>query len=84
MPLRNGGDLMAMLGHHAQVKWLIGGHVHSEQMIQRGGLIFLTTPSTCIQLVKTGAPMHFEPGPPGFRVVDVEDGRLSTFVVHAR
>ena len=44
----------------------------------------LTTPSTCIQLSKVAGPAHFDPGPPGFRVVDVEDGRLSTFVVHVR
>jgi Icc protein len=75
---------MAMLAEQAQVRWLIGGHVHSEQLIQRGGLTMLTTPSTCIQLSKVGGPAHFDPGPPGFRVVDVEDGRLSTFVVHVR
>jgi len=84
MQLRNGSELMSLLGRHAQVRWLIGGHVHSEQMIQRGGLTFLTTPSTCIQLAKVAGPVHFEPGPPGFRVVDVEDGRLSTFIVYAR
>src|SRR6267143_1454303 len=32
MPLRNGGDVMAMLGRHHHVKWVIGGHVHSEQV----------------------------------------------------
>ncbi len=84
MTLRNGPDLMSLLARHAQVRWLIGGHVHSEQMIQRGGLTFLTTPSTCIQLSKLGGPTHFDPGPPGFRVVDIEDGRLSTYVVYAR
>jgi len=84
MTLRNGGEFMAMLAGQAQVRWLIGGHVHSEQLIQRGGLTMLTTPSTCIQLSKVAGPAHFDPGPPGFRVVDVEDGRLSTFVVHVR
>jgi 3',5'-cyclic-AMP phosphodiesterase len=84
MQLRNGGDLMARLARHAQVRWLIGGHVHSEQMIQRGALTMLTSPSTCIQLAKTAGDVHFEPGPPGFRVVDVEDGRLSTYVVSVR
>src|SRR6267143_3437326 len=84
MTLRNGGELMAMLAGQAQVRWLIGGHVHSEQLIQRDGLTMLTTPSTCIQLSKVVGPAHFDPGPPGFRVVDVEDGRLSTFVVHVR
>ncbi|HEV8585799.1 MAG TPA: metallophosphoesterase [Methylomirabilota bacterium] len=85
MQLRNGNELMDTLNRHAQVKWLIGGHVHSEQMIQHGGLTFLTTPSTCIQLSRMSAGGHaFDPGPPGFRVVDVENGRLSTFVVYAR
>ena len=42
----------------------------------------LTTPSTCIQLSKLGGPTRFDPGPPGFRVVDVEDGRLSSYVVY--
>jgi len=84
MQLRNGEDLMSLLGRHTQVRWLIGGHVHSEQMIQRGGLTFLTTPSTCIQLAKVPGPAYFEPGPPGFRVVDVEDGRLSSYVVYVR
>jgi len=85
MPLRNGAELMDILARHAHVSWLIGGHVHSEQVIQRGALTMLTTPSTCIQLSKTTASgAHFDPGPPGFRVVDVEHGRLSSFVVHVR
>jgi len=84
MQLRNGADLMSLLGRHSEVRWLIGGHVHSEQVIQRGALTMLTTPSTCIQLAKVGGPVHFEPGPPGFRVVDVDDGRLSSYVVYAR
>lgn len=84
MQLRNGRDLMALLGEHPHVRWLIGGHVHSEQTIQRDGLTFLTTPSTCIQLAKVPGVAQFEPGPPGFRVVDVDDGRLSTCVVYVR
>jgi Icc protein len=84
MQLRNGNELMGILARHEQVSWLIGGHVHSEQTIQRGGLTFLTTPSTCIQLSKGGGPVHFDPGPPGFRVVDVEHGRLSSYVVYVR
>lgn len=84
MRLRNGPELMDVLARHAQVRWVIGGHVHSEQTIQRGALTFLTTPSTCIQLSKLGGEVHFDPGPPGFRVVDVEDGHLSTYVVSVR
>jgi len=32
MPLRNGHELMTLLGRHAQVRWLIGGHVHSDYL----------------------------------------------------
>ena len=84
MPLRNGEELMGILARHPQVSCVIGGHVHTEQVIQRGALTMLTTPSTCIQLGKLGGATHFDPGPPGFRVVDVEDGRLSSYVVYAR
>lgn len=82
MPLRNGEDLMALLGRHAQVRWVIGGHVHLDQVIERDGLTLLTTPSTCIQLSKVSPEPRFFPGPPAFRVVDVADGRLSTRVLH--
>src|SRR5256886_7234220 len=84
MPLRNGAELMGILGRHGQVRWIIGGHVHTEQVIQREALTLLTTPSTCIQLSKTAGETHFDPGPPGFRVVDVRDGRLSSYVVYVR
>ena len=85
MQIRNGSELMALLSRHGQVRCLIGGHVHTEHVIQRGGLTFLTTPSTCIQLAKLSASgRHFDPGPPGFRVVDIEDGRLSSYVVYVR
>jgi 3',5'-cyclic-AMP phosphodiesterase len=84
MQLRNGSDLMSLLARHAQVRCLIGGHVHSEQVVQRNGLTMLTTPSTCIQLGKLGGDHHFDPGPPGFRVVDLEDDRWSSYVVYAR
>lgn len=82
MTLRNGEELMRVLHEQAQVHWVICGHVHLDQAIQREGLTLLTTPSTCIQLSKMSQTAKFLPGPPAFRVVDVRDGELSTRVLH--
>lgn len=82
MRLRNGDELIGVLREHPGVRWLICGHVHLEQAVQRDGLTMLTTPSTCLQLSRVSQTPKALPGPPGFRIVDVEGGRLSTRVVY--
>jgi Icc protein len=82
MTLRNGDALIAVLREHPALRWLICGHVHLDQAIQRGGITMLTTPATCLQLSKVSQAMKFLPGPPGFRIVDVAGDALSTRVVH--
>jgi len=82
MRLRNDGELIAVLSQHPMVRWLICGHVHLDQTIQRGAITMLTTPSTCLQLSKVSQAGKMLPGPPGFRIVDVAGDQLSTRVVH--
>ncbi len=82
MSLRNGEELIAALHGHPDLRWLICGHVHLDQTIQRGGITMLTTPSTCLQLSKVSQAGKMLPGPPGFRIVDVAGDQLSTRVVH--
>ena len=84
MTLRNGKQLIAMLHEHAQVRWVVCGHVHLDQAVQRGRLTMLTTPSTCVQLSKVSQTAKILPGPPAFRVVDVSGEELSTRVLHLR
>lgn len=81
MRLRNGDELIAALREHGQVRWLICGHVHLDQAIQRGDLTMLTTPSTCLQLSRVSQAAKALPGPPAFRIVDVSGDQLSTRVV---
>jgi Icc protein len=81
MRLRNGDELTTALAEHGHVRWLICGHVHLDQAIQRGGLTMLTTPSTCIQLSRVSQEGRVLPGPPAFRIVDVNGAELSTRVV---
>jgi Icc protein len=82
MTLRNGEALIAVLREHPALRWLICGHVHLDQAIQRDGITMLTTPATCLQLSKVSQAMKFLPGPPGFRIVDVAGETLSTRVIH--
>jgi len=82
MTLRNGEELIGELRQHPDLRWLICGHVHLDQVIQRGGITMLTTPSTCLQLSKVSQAGKMLPGPPGFRVIDVAGDQLSTRVVH--
>jgi Icc protein len=82
MRLRNGESLIATLRRHPRVRWLICGHVHLDQAIQRDDLMMLTTPSTCLQLSRVSQTRKALPGPPGFRIVDVAGDQLSTRVVY--
>lgn len=82
MRLRNGEALVARLSASPQVRWLVCGHVHLDQVIQRDGLTLLTTPSTCFQVSKVSQTPKVLPGPPAFRVVDVQGEALSTRVLH--
>lgn len=82
MPLKNGDDLVAVLGRHPGVRWIVCGHVHMDQQIQRDGLTMLTTPSTCFQVSKLSQTRRILTGPPGFRLVEVRGPALSTRVVH--
>jgi Icc protein len=84
MRVRNGDELMTLLAGHPQVRWVVCGHVHLDQAIQSGPLTMLTTPSTCIQMSKVSQAGKALPGPPGFRVIDVAGGVLSTRVMHLR
>lgn len=82
MTLRNGEELMAALRRSGQVRWVISGHVHLDQVVERDGLTMITTPSTCVQLSKVSQGRKALAGPPAFRVVDVAGGLLSTRVLY--
>ena len=82
MPLRNGDALVGILERHPAARWIVCGHVHLDQQIQRDGLTMLTTPSTCLQVSKLSQTRKLLPGPPGFRLVHVNGRALSTRVLH--
>jgi 3',5'-cyclic-AMP phosphodiesterase len=82
MSLHNGEELMRLLETYPEVRWVICGHVHTDQVIQRNGVTVMTTPSTCVQVSKVSQTPKSFPGPPGFRLVQVKGLALSTRVFH--
>ena len=82
MHLSNGAELVGVLRQYPDVRWMICGHVHLDQEIQRDGLTMLTTPATCFQVSKVSQTFKILPGPPGFRVVYIKGREFSTRVLH--
>ena len=82
MHLHNGEEVIQVLRAYPEVRWVVCGHVHTDQVIQRDGITMLTTPSTCVQLSKVSQTPKMFPGPPGFRLIQVKGLALSTRVFH--
>jgi Icc protein len=81
--LKNADALESVLRHHPHVRWIICGHVHQDQHLERDGLTQLTTSATCFQISKVSQTPKLFPGPPSFRLVHVKGMRhLSTRVIH--
>jgi hypothetical protein len=80
--LHNGDDVVGLLYDHGGVRWMICGHVHLDQEIERDGLTQLTSPSTCCQISKVSQARKTYAGPPEFRVVRVKGRELSTQVLY--
>lgn len=82
MALRNGDAVVEVLRAYPDVRWMICGHVHLDQVIQQDGLTMLTTPSTCFQASKISQQRKILAGPPAFRVIQITGETFSTRVVH--
>ena len=82
MNLSNGAELVGVLRQYPDVRWMICGHVHLDQEIQRDGLTMLTTPATCFQVSKVSQTFKTLPSPPGLRVVSIKGSEFSTRVLH--
>jgi 3',5'-cyclic-AMP phosphodiesterase len=77
--LRNGDALNTILLRHEQVKAVVFGHIHQEFSAREGHLLYLGTPSTCIQF-KPRSPLYAaDTLPPACRVLNLHiDGAFET------
>lgn len=82
--LSDGDALHALLRRHPQVRAVVFGHAHQEADIERDGIRYLCTPSTCSQFLPGSDAFAVEDRPPGFRILDLAaNGDFRTAVVRA-
>jgi len=78
--LRNGEELTALVRSCRRVQGVLFGHIHRTFEEDLGGVPLLGTPSTCFQFTPRSESREISAEPPAYRVVTVEDGRLSSEV----
>ncbi len=78
----NGDDLVDILARHRQVQRVFFGHVHMPLQITERGVQFTSVPSSAYQFGDTINAPKVWPGPPGYGVVHLLEGRLSSRVVY--
>ena len=79
--LRDADRLLAVVDGAPQVRAVVAGHVHQASDLTRGGVRFLTTPSTCFQFLPQSDAFAMDVRPPGYRWLDLmADGSIDTDV----
>jgi len=67
MGLVNGGELLAILDRHPQVRGVVFGHIHQRFETVRRHVQFLGCPATCAQFLPGAARSALDDRPPGYR-----------------
>jgi len=79
--LSNKKDFNGMLRRYPQVKAVLWGHVHQEFSVVLDDILYMTTPSTCVQFMPGAAACLYDERQPGFRKIELhENGSISTSV----
>ncbi len=79
MKVNNPEPFFAIVDRHPQVRAVIWGHVHQVFEQQRGDVLWLAAPSTCVQFLPGSERFGIEEIPPGYRWLDLHPaGTLST------
>ena len=82
--LDNGGDFLAIIDSFPSVRGVLWGHVHQEFELQRNGIPFMATPSTCVQFKARSAQFAVDALPPGFRWLELyADGSIKSGILRA-
>ncbi len=70
------------LQRHDNVRGVVWGHVHQNLDVQRNGVRYMATPSTCAQFLPNSAGFAVDSRPPGYRTLTLHpDGSLDTEVI---
>lgn len=79
--LRDSGRFLEVIDRHPHVRAVLCGHVHQESQVERRGVWFISTPSTCAQFLRGSEFFALDQQPPGLRWLTLmPDGELETEV----
>jgi Icc protein len=74
-------DFLALIDRFDCVRGVLWGHVHQQVDIDRGGVKFMATPSSCIQFAPGSDDFKLDDQSPGYRWLDLHrDGRIETAI----
>lgn len=77
--LKNSEDLFAVLDRFTHVKAVLFGHIHQELVKERRQVLYLGSPSTCIQFHPVSNEFKLDTCNPGYRWLELaSDGELRT------
>lgn len=79
--LSNADEFLRIIDRHKNVRSVLWGHIHQEFELLRKDVLFLATPSTCVQFKPRTETFSVDAKPPGFRWLELyADGSLKTAV----
>jgi len=81
MTVKNGASFEKLIHRYPNVKGVLFGHVHQLYERRRRGILYMATPSTCIQFIPRSSRMGLDRKLPGFRWLELwPNGRIRTGV----
>lgn len=78
--ITNSSPLLDVLSVHRQVRRVFFGHVHMAVQTSARGVHCTSVPSTCYQFGDAVVTPKVLPGPPGYGIVQMQGGRVSSRV----
>ena len=73
--------LQELIVEDERIRLVCCGHVHHESSHEVGAALVVTTPSTGLQFSPAGTTTTFADAPPGYRVIELDGGHVTTRVV---
>ncbi len=82
--LDNAADFTDTLDRHTNVKGVLWGHIHQQFDLERRGVKYMATPSTCVQFKPRSESFAVDAVPPGYRWLELcADGHVLSGVERA-
>ena len=69
--IKNADALLRIIDQHPQIKAVLSGHIHQELTVERNGVFYLATPSTCFQFKPASDEFALDDRAPAYRWLEL-------------